>query len=240
MERLQKVIANAGICSRRKAEELIVKGIVTVNGHTITELGYKVLDDDTIKVANKIIKKENKVYYIINKPKNVLSTTSDDRERKVVTDLIDTKQRIYPVGRLDYDSTGLLILTNDGDFTNTLIHPKYHIPKVYDVTIDNILTIAQLKELENGVMLDDGITAKCKIKIRHKDEEKKITVLDITLYEGKNRQIKRMMEYFNLNVLKLHRIQFGSIHIGNLNYGSYRKLSSEEIKSLKDLTKVKS
>ena len=239
MERLQKVIANAGICSRRKAEELILNNKVTVNGHTINELGYKVLGDETIKVNNKIIKKENKVYYLINKPKNVLSTTSDDRERKTIVDYIDTDKRIYPVGRLDFDSTGLLILTNDGNFTNQLIHPKYHLPKMYDVTINGLLDINTLKELEQGIVLEDGKTAPCKIKIKHKDEEKKITVFDITLWEGKNRQIRRMFEHYNFKVTKLHRFQFGGLRLGNMNAGSYRKLTSEEVTSLLELSRIK-
>lgn len=236
MERLQKVIAKAGVASRRKAEELILSNRVTVNGHTVNTLGFKVLSDDVIKVDGKIIKVENKVYYIINKPKNVLSTTSDDRERRTVIDIIDTDKRIYPVGRLDFDSTGLLILTNDGEFTNLLIHPKYHVPKIYNVTINGILDIGKLKQLEAGVVLEDGKTLPCKIKLKHKDEEKKITVFNIILREGKNRQIRRMMEHFGFKVTKLHRTQFGNLTLNGLNYGDYRKLKAEEIQALKDIS----
>ncbi len=236
MERLQKVIAKAGIASRRKAEELILANKVTVNGHVVNTLGYKVLGDDVIKVNGRIIKNENKVYYVINKPKNILSTTTDDRERTTVVDLVDTDKRIYPVGRLDFDTTGLLILTNDGDFTNMLIHPRYHVAKVYDVTINGILDIAKLKELEAGVKLEDGKTLPCRIKIKHKDEEKKITVFDITLREGKNRQIKRMMEHFGFKVTKLHRKQFGNLNLTGLSYGQYRKLKSDEVIALKELS----
>ena len=236
MERLQKVIAKAGVASRRKAEELIVNGKVTVSGHTITELGYKVFGDEPIKVNGKLIKKEPLVYYILNKPKNILSTTTDDRDRKTCIDLIDTNMRIYPVGRLDFDSTGLLILTNDGEFANAIIHPRYHVPKVYDVTINGLLEIGVLKELEKGIVLEGQQLQPCKIKIKHKDLEKKLTVFDMIIKEGKNRQIRKMMEQYNFKVTKLHRKQFGNLTLKGLNYGDYRKLTRDEITSLLDLS----
>lgn len=235
MERLQKVIAKAGIASRRKAEELIVAGRVKVNNEVITELGYKVDLKEVVKVDNKVIKLEEKVYYVMNKPKHILCSTQDDRQRQTCVELIDTNLRIYPVGRLDFDTTGLLILTNDGDFSNAIIHPRYHLPKIYEVTVDGIIETEVIKQLEKGIELEDGMTLPCKIKIKHKDFEKKLTAFEITLKEGRNRQIKRMMEHFKLNVTRLHRKQLGTLTILDLKAGAYRKLKATEIKTLKEL-----
>ncbi|MFI3283963.1 MAG: pseudouridine synthase [Erysipelotrichaceae bacterium] len=236
MERLQKVIAKAGIASRRKAEELITQGRVSVNGEVITELGYKVDIKEAIRVDGKMIKLEEKVYYVMNKPKHILSSTQDDRDRKTCTELVDTKCRIFPVGRLDFDTTGLLLLTNDGDFSNLIIHPRYHLPKVYEVTIDGILETEMIKALEKGIMLEDGMTKPCKIRVKHKDFDKQLTAFDMTLREGRNRQIKRMMEFYKFNVTRLHRKQLGTLTITDLKPGEYRKLKGQEIKTLKELS----
>ena len=236
MERLQKVIAKAGITSRRKAEDLIINNRVRVNGSIINELGYKVSSKDSIKVDNKALKFQQTVYYLLNKPKNILSTTSDDRNRKTCIDLIDDNKRIYPIGRLDYDSSGLLLLTNDGDFTNLMLHPRYHLVKKYDVTINGILDNQMISTLQNGIIIDGYKTKPCKIKIQYQDNEKNITVLYISLKEGRNRQIKKMMEYYNFKVIKLHRIEFGNLNLGKLKHGEYRKLKKDEINSLINLT----
>ena len=155
MERLQKILAQAGLASRRKAEQFILDGKVKVDGEVITELGYKARKNAVIEVNGKVIEKEEKVYYLLNKPKKYLSSVTDHKDRKTVVDLIDTKERIFPVGRLDYDTTGLIILTNDGDFANEIIHPRYNIEKVYDVTIKGILKANEIKQLEQGIYLDN-------------------------------------------------------------------------------------
>ena len=188
-----------------------------------------------VKVDNKVIKMEDKVYFVMNKPKHILCSTQDDRDRQTCVELVDTPFRIYPVGRLDFDTTGLLILTNDGDFANTIIHPRYHLPKVYEATIDGILETEMIKQLEKGIMLEDGMTLPCKLRIKHKDFEKKITAFDIIIKEGRNRQIKRMMEYYKFNVVRLHRKQLGTLTILDLKPGEYRKLKAHEIKTLKEL-----
>lgn len=236
MERLQKVIAASGLTSRRKAEEWIVQGRVTVNDQIINELGYKVKKGDRIKVDGKLIAKENKVYYVINKPKKTLCTLNDEHGRSMVTDLIHCTERIYPVGRLDYDTTGVLICTNDGEFANCLVHPRYHIPKTYDGVIDGILTTEQIKMLEAGVILDDGIkTLPCKLTVTCKNFERNMTNFTIVIKEGRNRQIKRMMEVFGYRVVKLHRRKIGFLTINELKSGEYRLLKPYEVKRLRRL-----
>ena len=185
MERLQKVIANAGITSRRKAEDLISKGIVEVNGKIIRELGYKVSPSDTIKVNGKKIKTERKVYFLLNKPRGVVSTVEDDKERKTVIDLISCKERIYPVGRLDYDTTGVLLLTNDGVFANNLMHPSKKIDKVYVAKINGKMKTEDFLKLENGIMIDNQKTAPAKVRLKKYDKDKDISYIKITIHEGK-------------------------------------------------------
>lgn len=184
MERLQKVIAAAGITSRRKAEVLISEGRVAVNGKTVTELGYKVKRGDLIEVDGKPIAKEDKVYFLMNKPKRTMCTSEDEFGRQTVVDLIDCEQRIFTVGRLDYDTSGLIILTNDGDFANEIIHPRYHIPKVYNLTINGILTSEDMKKIKSGIVLDDGIkTLPAKYRITEKDPQKNQCSFDLTIVE---------------------------------------------------------
>lgn len=236
MERLQKIIAAAGIASRRKAEEMITQGRVKVNGEIITELGFKASKKDDITVDGKDVIKESLVYYVLYKPKKTLCTVKDERERQTVTSLIDCPERIYPVGRLDYDTSGLLILTNDGEFANEIIHPRFHLPKTYEVTIDNILKTEQIKELEKGVILDDGIkTLPAKVWVTNKDFGKQTTNFDLTILEGRNRQIKRMMEGYGYTVTRLHRKQLGFLTIKDLTPGQYRLLKPFEVKQLKKM-----
>ncbi len=236
MERIQKVIAQAGVASRRKAEQMILEGRVEVNGEVLKELGYKVKRNDYICVDGKAILKENKVYYVMNKPKKSMCTSSDEFDRPTVVSMISCKERIFSVGRLDYDTSGVLILTNDGDFANMLIHPKFHLPKTYNLTINGILNGEQLKQLSQGVTLDDGIvTLPAKVKIRERDEKKNQMSLDLVIYEGRNRQIKRMMEAFGFQVTRLHRKQFGMLKVDDLSQGSYRLLKPYEVKLLKQM-----
>ena len=235
MERLQKVIAASGITSRRKAEGYIVEGRVKVNGVVITELGYKVKKGDIVEVDGEQIQKENKVYYVMNKPKKTVCTLSDEFDRKTVVSLIDSPERIFPVGRLDYDTSGVLILTNDGEFANQIIHPAYHIPKTYDVMITGILTTPQIKQLEKGIELDGVMTLPAKVRIRRKDLALKKTKLDLTIQEGRNHQVKKMMEYFGYEVTSLHRKSIGFLKVDDMSQGDYRLLKPYEVKRLRAL-----
>lgn len=233
MERLQKVIANSGYCSRRKAEELIKNGKVMVNGKKIEELGFKVDGNDIITVENKILKKENKEYILLYKPRGVVTTTSDEKGRKTVLDLIETNKRLYPVGRLDYDTSGLLLLTNDGELTNILIHPKNEIDKVYIAKINGIMNGFEIKTLEKGVLIDGKKTAPCKVKVRKK--EKDSSIIELTIHEGKNHQVKKMFETIGFKVLKLKREKLAFLNLSGLKPGEYRYLSIKEVKMLYSL-----
>lgn len=237
MERLQKVIAQAGIASRRKAEEMIVEGRVRINGEVMSELGYKVKKHDYIEVDGKPIEKEEKVYFVMNKPKRTMCTSDDEFDRDTVIDLVACKERIFTVGRLDYDTSGVLILTNDGEFANEIIHPRYSIPKTYNLTISGILNADDLKKIKEGIVLDDGFkTSPAKYKITEKDVAKKQCSLDLTIYEGRNRQVKRMMEALGYEVRRLHRKQLGFLICSDLRQGEYRILKPFEIKQLKSLS----
>ena len=237
MERLQKVIANAGITSRRKAEDLISKGIVEVNGKIIRELGYKVSPSDTIKVNGKKIKTERKVYFLLNKPRGVVSTVEDDKERKTVIDLISCKERIYPVGRLDYDTTGVLLLTNDGVFANNLMHPSKKIDKVYVAKINGKMKTEDFLKLENGIIIDNQKTAPAKVRLKKYDKDKDISYIKITIHEGKNHQVKKMFEVLGYRVLKLKREREFIFGLNGLASGEYRPLTQEEIKMVLYLNK---
>ena len=237
MERLQKVIANAGITSRRKAEDLISKGIVEVNGKIIRELGYKVSPSDTIKVNGKKIKTERKVYFLLNKPRGVVSTVEDDKERKTVIDLISCKERIYPVGRLDYDTTGVLLLTNDGVFANNLMHPSKKIDKVYVAKINGKMKTEDFLKLENGIIIDNQKTAPAKVRLKKYDKDKDISYIKITIHEGKHHQVKKMFEVLGYRVLKLKREREFIFGLNGLASGEYRPLTQEEIKMVLYLNK---
>ncbi len=229
MERLQKVIAQAGIASRRKAEELIKDGKVKVNGEVITELGTKVKESDRIEVNNKPIEKENKEYYLLNKPRGVITSTSDEHGRKTVTDLINTEARIYPVGRLDYDTTGAILLTNDGEFANILMHPSNKIDKVYLAKLEGIIKGEQINTLKNGIMLDDILVKASRVKLKKVNKESNTSMVEITIHEGKNHQVKRMFESVGFHVEKLTRERIDIFTINNLKSGEYRKLTPKEV-----------
>ena len=229
MERLQKVIAQSGVTSRRKAEELIKEGKVKVNGVVVTELGTKVSSKDEIAVNNRIIEKEAKEYYLLNKPRGVVTTTSDDKNRKTVLDYINTEARIYPVGRLDYDTTGALLLTNDGEFANILMHPNNQVDKVYLAKLNGIIKGEQINQLKNGVMLDDVLVKASRVKLKKVDPAKNTSMVEITIHEGKNHQVKRMFEAVGFLVDKLTRERIGVFQIKDLKSGEYRKLTPKEV-----------
>ena len=229
MERLQKVIAEAGIASRRKAEELIKDGKVKVNGKVITELGTKVDNKDIIEVNNKLIEKELKEYYLLNKPRGVITSTSDDKGRKTVIDLIDTGARIYPVGRLDYDTTGALLLTNDGEFANILTHPKNNIDKVYLAKLNGIIKGEQINKLKDGVILDNVLVKPSRVKLKKTDPSKNTSMVEIIIHEGKNHEVKRLFESVGFLVDKLTRERIGIFNLEGLKSGEYRKLTTKEI-----------
>lgn len=232
MERIQKIIANSGYCSRRKAEELIKAGKVTINGKIVTELGTKTNEKSIIEVNGQILTNDEKEYYLLNKPRGVVTTTSDDKNRKTVVELISTNKRIYPVGRLDYDTTGALILTNDGDFANRMMHPKSEIDKVYLAKIEGILTGEEVHHLENGISMDGTLVKASRVKIKKIDYKTNHTLVEITIHEGKNHQVKRMFELVGHRVDKLTRERIAFLTTEGLQSGKYRKLSNKEVSRL--------
>ena len=234
MERLQKVISQAGICSRRKAEELIKDGKVKVNNKVAT-LGMQVESSDTITVCGKLIRKEEKVYFLLNKPRGVICTASDDKNRKTVVDLIKTDKRIYPVGRLDYDTTGALILTNDGELANVLMHPKNGITKVYYVKMEGKLLGDEIHTLERGIVVDNKTLKPDKIKFRKYDASTNVTYASVILHEGHNHEIKKLFEYINHPVIKLKRESIAFLDILSLKSGEYRMLNPKEVQKLYSL-----
>ena len=239
MERLQKVIANSGLTSRRKAEELILAGKVLVNGRIVTELGTKVDDMDAIVVNGKPLPKVNKkVYYLLNKPSGYICSLSDEKGRKVVTDLIEDKSiRVYPVGRLDYDTTGLLILTNDGEFANLLSHPSNNVEKLYRVTIDGILTTEEIYQLKDGIDIDGVKVVPTRVKVKKRNLNKNTEIVEFGIVEGRNHIVKRVFEKLNHPVIKLKRESYAFLNVVDLAYGEYRDLTSKEVKRLKELKK---
>lgn len=233
MERLQKVIANSGYCSRRKAEDLIKQGKVLVNGELVTTLGTKVNGNDAIIVEGKILKnEEDKVYYLLNKPRGIISSSNDDKNRKTVVDLIDTDKRIYPIGRLDYDTTGLIILTNDGTLSNKLMHPSNGVEKKYVAKLNKFFDIADLKKLEKGIIIDNIKCKPTRVKIKKNDRIKDFSIVEITIVEGRNHIVKRVFENLGYLVDKLSRIEYAFLSIDNLRSGEYRELTKKEIKKL--------
>jgi 23S rRNA pseudouridine2605 synthase len=233
MERLQKYIAESGYTSRRKAETLIVQGKVKVNGVVIKELGTKVSGNDLVQVEGHILKKEeNKEYYLLNKPRGVITSTSDDKDRKTVVDLINSKGRIYPVGRLDYDTTGALILTNDGELANLLMHPKSNIDKVYIAKVKGLIGKVEINKLERGVYIDGKKTAKAKARIRKYDKKTDSSIVELTIHEGKNHQVKNMFEAIGYEVVKLKREKYDFLDVKSLKSGEYRLLNIKEVKKL--------
>ncbi len=234
--RLQKYIADAGICSRRAAERMIEEGRITVNGE-YAHLGQKVTNADKIMVDGELLRANRKslTYLMLYKPRGYVTTASDEMGRKCVVDLLSSvSERVYPVGRLDKDSEGLLLMTNDGDLANKLMHPRHHIGKTYRTIVSGNVTREQVVALSTGVTLDDGYkTGKSEVEIIRSKEDR--TVLTITIFEGKNRQIRRMCEAVGLEVLRLKRERVGTLSIGTLRSGQYRKLSDKEVEYLKSL-----
>lgn len=234
MERLQKVIANLGYTSRRKAEQLIKDGRVKVNGIEVYELGTKVSASDIIEVEGVFLNKDNtnKVYYLLNKPRGVITSTSDDKGRKTVVDLIETPKRIYPVGRLDYDTTGALILTNDGELANLLMHPRNNIDKVYIAKVNGLIGKKELSLLAQGIYIEGRKTSKGKARIIKYDKKNDTSIVELTIHEGRNHQVKKMFESLGYEVLKLKRERISFLDVNNLKSGEYRLLNSKEIKKL--------
>ena len=233
MERLQKVIANSGYCSRRKAEELIEAGKVYVNGELVTELGTKVSGDEMIVVEGVTLSKDTKKeYYLLNKPRGYICSLKDDKGRKVVTELIDTKERIYPVGRLDYDTTGVLLLTNDGEFANILMHPSNEVEKTYLAIIEGIMTTEEIYKLKDGVVIDGIKVTPKRLKIKKKDIEKNKSKVEITIIEGRNHIVKKMFEAVGHPVNKLTRERLAFLDVKGLQSGEYRYLTNDEVREL--------
>lgn len=240
MERLQKVIAHAGFASRRKAEELILEGQVKVNGKVVKELGIKVTPSDKVEVGGIPVEREEPIYFLFYKPRGVISSVSDDKGRKVVTDyFLEIKQRIYPVGRLDFDTSGALLLTNDGEFANLLMHPKNEIEKVYVAKTKGIPSREKIKSLEKGIQLEDGKTAPAKVKVLSIDKKKQTAIVELIIHEGRNRQVRRMFEAIGHPVMKLKRERYGFLTLQGLNVGDARELSPHEVKQLRTMASKK-
>ena len=232
MERLQKYLSSCGVASRRKSEQLILDGRVKVNDVVVRELGFKVSSNDSVMVDNSLVSKDEKLYYLLYKPEKTICSLKDEKGRKTVIDLIDTKERIFPVGRLDYDTSGLLLLTNDGELTQILTHPKGNVEKCYIAKIDGIITSKEIKELESGIYLDGVKTKECFAKIQKIDKKNNKSYVDLTITEGRNHQVKNMFEIINHKVLRLKRISYAFLNLSGLSVGEYRKLSIKEVHQL--------
>ena len=238
MERLQKVIAQSGFCSRRKAEELIVEGKVQVNGVACTVLGTKINPEDEVIVDGVKLELETKVYYLFYKPKNCLTTSKDDRNRPTVMNYLkDIDQRVFAVGRLDFDTTGALLITNDGELANHLIHPRYEVEKQYQAKCLGKLDEEDLEKLTAGIELEDGFVKALKTKVLKYDKINNTTDVEIWVSEGRNHMIKRMVAYLGSEVIALKRCSFAGLTLGNLRPGTYRKLTDKEVSELKKVSK---
>ena len=232
--RLQKYLANAGIASRRKCEELILEGKISVNGEIIKELGTKINPTvDKVEFCGKLVKNnENMIYILLNKPIGYVTTAKDQFNRDTVLNLVKVKERVVPVGRLDMYTSGALILTNDGDFVYKVTHPKHEITKTYTVTLNGIIENEAVEKLRKGVEIDDYLTRPAKVKILKTDLEKNISRLEITIHEGKNRQVRKMCEAVGSKVIALHRSKIGNIGVKDLQLGNWRYLKNSEIENL--------
>jgi len=236
--RLQKVIAENSEYSRRKAEELIAMGKVTVNGEIVTEMGIKVTPKDVILVNGNVLYQQDLVYYLLNKPVGFISSRSDNFDRPVVTDLIPEHIKVYPVGRLDYATSGLILVTNDGELANGLMHPKFKVPKTYLAKIKGDYTKADLEELARGVVIDGVRTRPAKVRSINYNPKKKSGLVEVTIYEGRNLQVRKMFEAIGTKVVKLKRTGYAFFEldkIEKLGEGHYRELKVQEIKELKKL-----
>lgn len=233
--RLQKFLADCGICSRRKAEEHILNGDVCVNGKIVAELGVKIdaNKDNVLFKSEPVVMKKDKIYIMLNKPKYCITTAKEQFDRKTVFDYIDIKERIVPIGRLDYDTTGLLIFTNDGELTYKLTHPKNNIKKTYIAKVNGVPTDEKLRRFSGGIMIEGYKTAPSFIKII--DKNIKISTLEISITEGKNRQVRKMCEAIGHSVISLKRISIGKIGLNGLRIGKYKYLTDDEIRYLKNL-----
>lgn len=241
MERLQKIISQAGAASRREAERLILAGRVTLNGQVVTELGVQAeAGKDAIAIDGKPLKKQvPKVYFLLNKPKGYISAVKDDRGRKTVVDLLsDVDEYIYPVGRLDYDTEGLLLLTNDGELMNGLLHPRYEIKKTYEARVLGVASDRDIRQLRKGVLLEDGMTAPAVAQLVDKAEDGRTSRVQLTIHEGRNRQVRRMMQAVGHRVLDLRRTVFAGLTLRGVKLGSYRSLTLEEVSALKKLAGI--
>ncbi len=239
LERIQKILSAAGICSRREAEELILEGKVRVNGHVVNELGQKAdPENDVIKVGTRVVGREpdKKIYLLLNKPRGYVTTTKDPQGRKTVMELLGKNSRatggarVYPVGRLDYDSEGLLLLTNDGDFANAMMHPSKEVQKTYEVKVKGVMDDAALKRLAAGIRLSDGMTAPARVRKMKLVESN--SWIEITIHEGRNRQVRRMCESLGHPVMKLKRTKIGPASLGAIPAGAYRELTPSEVRAL--------
>ena len=239
MIRLQKYIADSGFCSRRKAEEYISKGKVFVNGNLVTELGTKVNGNEEILVDGNSISKQDKEYYVLYKPRGVKSSAKDDKGRKTVVDLINTNSRIYPIGRLDYDTTGIILLTNDGEFANLMMHPKNNIEKTYIVKLKGIIDGYAIKKIKQGVMVDGHKCIPDRVKLKKFDKKTNTCIVEITVHDGRNHEIKKIFESNGYLVEKLKRETFGIITLEGLTVGESRKLTIKEVKQLYAYSKRK-
>lgn len=231
--RLNKFIASAGIASRRKADELTINGNVKINGQVMKEPGYDVLPDDTVEVNGRVVQaNEKKVYLALNKPRGFVTTMNDDKGRLTVADLVkDIPERVFPVGRLDYNTSGLLIMTNDGELANKLSHPRHHVEKTYRAKVSGVLSGKKLAQLRKGVDIGGFVTSPAKVKLIKQSERS--AVVEITIHEGKNRQVRKMMAAVGCPVQELTRIAIGQIYLARLKEGTYRKLTKGEIELLK-------
>lgn len=233
VERLHKVLANAGIASRRRCEELILGGQVTVDGKVVTELGTKVDPEKSrIVFAGQLVRPTRGITYVLHKPRRVMTTTHDDRGRKTVMDLLPpTRDRLYPVGRLDWDSEGLLLLTNDGDLANLLTHPRYGVPRTYHARIRGELTPEVLEKLQRGVWLSEGKTGPVRVFVKKRMRD--AAIIEVTIREGMNREIRRVFAKFGLKVRRLKRTRVGPLGLGGLPLGQARLLAPKEVEDLK-------
>ena len=238
MERLQKVTAEAGVASRRASEKLIATGHVQVNGQTVTTLGTKVTAKDKIEVDGIPLHREKQVYYLLNKPRGVISSAHDEKGRRTVVDILredEIEERIYPVGRLDYDTTGLLLLTNDGTLANKMMHPKFAVDKTYVAKVKGLISNDDLKQLRTGVKVDGRRTKPAKTRLKGTDREKKTSIVQLTIHEGHYHQVKRMLAAVGHPVIKLHRESYGFLNLQGVQPGDYRELRPEEVKRLNRL-----
>lgn len=235
MERLQKVIANSGFCSRRKAEEYILAGKVKVNGVVVKELGTKVKKDDEITILNQDLIREEKEYFLLYKPEKTISSVLDDKGRTTVVSLIPSKKRIYPVGRLDYDTTGLLLLTNDGELTNILTHPSHEVEKIYRAKIQGILTVSEIQQIKKGLIIDDRKVVPTYFKVVKTNFENKTSIVRLGIVEGRNHIVKRLFASLDHKVIELKRESYAFLTLEGLKKGEARPLTIKEVKKLYSL-----